>query len=261
MSDSGDRTRIEERQVSRYRTAMAISVRERGAHQLPATLLELSEGGLRVGGVSLAKCGENPIWVRIPGLESLTAHVRWTGQAVSGLAFERPLHPAVAHRIASLESAPDNVIALRPGVTPASVRAHGNHPGSALASRRDQILAGYAPALPRLLMDKKPLHGSRSLIGLVRRTTDRMADHRSEARYPPPPEAAAGFAVNDRPARLEDISSSGLMAVAELDRSIGEAMDVSFEGFPPMSGTLIWKRDDRLGIAFEPGSIELAAMA
>jgi hypothetical protein len=126
-------------------------------------------------------------------------------------------------------------------------------------TRRDQIIAGYIQPDPGLLLDKKPLHASRSLIGIVRRNTHRVADHRNEERFPPPAEAALGLAIKNRAAQLADISPSGLMALGQLPEAIGDKVDVQFTGYPTLIGTVIWKRDDRFGVARDPGAIDLAA--
>lgn len=253
--DCGDHGNLAEmRTAERFAMEVPISVRERGSNQIPATLLQLSDGGCRIAGVRLARCGDNPIWVRIPGLESMAARVRWSDEAVAGVAFEHRLYPAVTRRLAALHSTGGLAPA---GDYPDPVACPAPRPNRPAASRREQIVAGYVQPDPGILLDKKPLHGSKSLIGIVRRTTNRVADHRSEARYPPPPEAALSFTIHKRPAQLADISRSGIMALGTVPEAIGAAMEIGFDGFAPMAGTLVWKRADRFGVALAPGAIEL----
>jgi PilZ domain len=46
------------------------------------------------------------VWLGLPGLETWIATVAWFEDGKGGLRFERPLHPAVAERLASAMDGP-----------------------------------------------------------------------------------------------------------------------------------------------------------
>ena len=88
---------IEQRRASRHAVAFDIQARGKGCRHLPATLTSISRFGCRVVGAALSK-SDHLVWVRIPGLESQAAELRWSDQGRAGLAFRYPLHAAVADR-------------------------------------------------------------------------------------------------------------------------------------------------------------------
>ena len=56
----------------------------------PVRLLDVSEKGFRLAWLPRAEEGV-PVKIRIPGLEQLSAVVRWRNETGVGCAFERPL--------------------------------------------------------------------------------------------------------------------------------------------------------------------------
>lgn len=86
---------IEQRRASRFALAMGINVRAKGSYPVPATLTSMSRYGCTVTGALLSR-SHDLLWVRIPGLESQAAELRWTERGSAGLAFRYPLHEAVA---------------------------------------------------------------------------------------------------------------------------------------------------------------------
>jgi PilZ domain len=48
----------------------------------------------------------NRVWLGLPGLETWVATVAWFEDGKGGLRFDRPLHPAVAARLASSMDGP-----------------------------------------------------------------------------------------------------------------------------------------------------------
>lgn len=242
--------RSENRHHPRDRSALPLSLRARGAHAQPAALWDLSCSGCRIEGVRV-RGDETAYWVRLPGIESKAARVVWSNGSEAGFEFERPLHPAVARQITApgqTVHTADNPAPLAEACEPASV------PG---LSRREQIIAGYVLPGPGILLDKKPLAGGNSMMGLVRRTSRRTSDHRSEARFAPPEAACLGFAVDDRPAQLSDISPSGIGLVGDLAREIGEEVQLRFAGCEPMAAQIVWKRPGLTGLALPAGAIDL----
>jgi len=248
---------MEHRAERRFALEVPVSTRERGSHQMPATLLDLSCGGCRIGNAGLSRAAENDVFIRIPGLESLSAQVRWTKGSSAGLAFDRALHPAVFQRIATLHrsgiAAPvESAFAPRAGATEAA-RARP------AASRRDQIIGGYTIPDPGVLLDKQPAEGGKSIFTLVRRNTARNADHRHEPRFLAPTDAEFRLGDGADLPIVANLSASGIMASGELSQEIGDTLEVRFSGHEPIWGTVIWKRGRQFGLSLPPDSIALEA--
>lgn len=88
----------ERRHARRAPCELEVTVRQRGCFAVPANVVDLTSAGCRIeGGGPFARGSD--VWVRLPGLESLTARVIWSDGTTSGSVFERPLHPAVAARL------------------------------------------------------------------------------------------------------------------------------------------------------------------
>lgn len=256
MIDECEQTRTEQRQEARFALEVAASVRRRGASQMPATLYDLSCGGCSVGGALLPPGRNDDVFVRIPGLESLSTRVRWSEDGRNGLEFERRLHPAVFQRLISLHghgTMPAPTLTYSAPVPPTETPRE--RPGS---SRREQIMGGFVMPEHGLLLDKQPVAGGKSLFSLVRRNTARQADHRHEPRYPAPDDASVAVGPQDRPAEIANISSSGIMALGKVGQEIGDSLAVHFAGCEPIWGTLIWKRGDQFGLSLPRDSIMLA---
>lgn len=261
MNDEIEQTVGEQRSEGRFALEVPVSIRKRGAHQVPSTLHDLSSGGCRIGGMYLSPDGENDVFVRIPGLESLSSRVCWTEEGNSGLMFERRLHPAVFQRMISLHgqgSAPVPTEAYPAGKPDATIEHSRPRPAG---SRRDQIMAGFVMPDPGLLLNKTPVDGGKSIFTLVRRNTARNSDHRHEPRYPAPSEASVSVGPADRPAEISNISGSGIMASGELGQEIGDTLEVRFAGCEPIWGTVIWKRGERFGLSLPSDSIALEQVA
>lgn len=65
----------------------------------PITLLDISTHGCGFASRWPFLVGSR-VWLRLPGLEKWLATVAWWKDGKGGLAFEQPLHPAVALRFA-----------------------------------------------------------------------------------------------------------------------------------------------------------------
>jgi hypothetical protein len=233
-----------------------ISARERGSHQMPAQLIDLSCGGCRIAGVFLSRSMDKPVWIRIPGLESLTTARAWSSDGSHGLAFERPLHPAVFQRIANLYAAGDTSVAHASAPVLAVAKPH---PPS--SSRIEQIKAGYVLPDPGVLLDKRPMAGGKSLMTLVRRNTARKADHRGEPRFPAPEAVELVVGLGRERLEVENLSRGGLMASGRCANEIGDRVEVRFAGCEAIWGTVIWRRGEQLGMSLPAGSIELEEAA
>lgn len=63
-----------------------------------ARLEDISQAGFRIGW--LPECRRDaPLRIRIPGLQVLTAHIRWQEDKAVGCEFAEPLHVAVFEHI------------------------------------------------------------------------------------------------------------------------------------------------------------------
>jgi len=87
---------------SNHRTAVEseIFVRQSNAQLFRATLSDIS-----VSGFKLKSCtsldAEKPVFVTLPGLQTLTAYIKWVDYLDFGCEFAKPLHPAVLDHLIS----------------------------------------------------------------------------------------------------------------------------------------------------------------
>jgi hypothetical protein len=88
------------RAAPRVEVAMDAGLRKSGGSAIPIRLMDLSTHGFRTETHLYLDPGDI-VWVRLPGLESMPAIVKWAKGSLVGCAFERPLHPAVLDRIVS----------------------------------------------------------------------------------------------------------------------------------------------------------------
>lgn len=259
MSDHISPEAIERRDAARFAMDVPVSTRERGSHQMPATLLDLSVGGCLLSNACWSRAADAEVFVRIPDLESLSARVAWSEGSRAGLAFERPLHPAVFLRITSLHRQ-GGTSRQEPPYDPTVAAMIPRQPQERPAgSRRDQIIAGYTLPDPGMLLDKRPAEGGKSIFTLVRRNTARNADHRHEPRFPAP--LATEVRLGDRAdlTVVANLSASGVMAEGDVLREIGDPIEIRFSGHEPILATVIWKRGRQFGLSLPPDSIALDA--
>ncbi|NTZ43841.1 hypothetical protein G7A66_12250 [Altererythrobacter sp. SALINAS58] len=109
-----NKSEIEQRRASRFTLDQDINVRAKGSRQMWATLTSLSRFGCRVAGASLSR-SDDLVWVRISGLESQAAELRWSEDGEAGLEFRYPLHVAVAdhYRVPDVTCEPGYQLASR----------------------------------------------------------------------------------------------------------------------------------------------------
>lgn len=83
-----------ERNADRLAVSVRADLRQRGAGAVSVGILDLSTHGFRVDTHLKLDVGTQ-IWLRLPGLEAMPAHVAWIDGHCAGCSFDRPLHPAV----------------------------------------------------------------------------------------------------------------------------------------------------------------------
>ncbi len=236
---------IERRRQGRAPIALAISLRERGRSAMEVQLLDFSALGCRIDGLIFAH-GSAQVWIKLPGLESLAAQRMWGEGNVSGLAFDAPLHPAVAARF--LPS---------PGSHAAAAVDLPFAARDPLLSRREQIVAGITGSDASPLQRRKQPSGL-GMSGRISRMVTRNVDHRAERRYADAIPEGTALAIAGQDVHVLNVSPSGIKIKGALaDRDIGEPIDLAFEGFPAMTGQVVWMNGNEAGIALPPASIEL----
>lgn len=73
-------------------------LRQRGGSLTPVKLFDMSATGFRAEWPYMLERDEM-VWLKIDGLELLTAKVAWHQGFIVGCHFERKLHPAIFHRV------------------------------------------------------------------------------------------------------------------------------------------------------------------
>ncbi len=82
----------------RVELTLRCEVRQGSRSWMPVRLENISTNGFRISG--LAKCHmDTPLSIRIPGLQILTAYIRWKQGETAGCEFSHPLHIAVFDHI------------------------------------------------------------------------------------------------------------------------------------------------------------------
>lgn len=233
----------ERRRHGRAPLGIAVAVRERSRSACEVRLVDFSALGCRVDGLVVIDRAAQ-LFVKLPGLESQPVRLAWLDGNRAGLEFEAQLHPAVAARFLPASGS----IAARTVSTPAY---------DPLLSRREQIMAGIAGSDLSPLQRKKQPSGL-GMFGRIDRRVSRQADHRAERRYSDAVPQGTRLAVEGELAKALNVSPSGMKIRAQLgERTIGDELKVEFEGFPEMTGQLVWLSGQDAGISLPPQSIEL----
>ena len=90
------------------------------------------------------------------------------------------------------------------------------------------------------------------------RAVSRNVDHRAERRYADAIPEGTALAIAGEDVHVLNVSPSGIKIKGALaERDIGEAIALAFEGFPAMTGQVVWLNGNEAGIALPPASIEL----
>lgn len=244
MSDTAAYTGRDRRRASRCAVAGGVAVRRAGHHRIAGTLQDLTQDGCRIVTALCAREGEH-VWVRIPGLESLSGTVRWQGGDAIGLAFHNPLHIAVADRICGL--AP-----LRLASRPSGARtARGS------GSRRDRILSGdpgSGSPLPERRYQAE--HGNAQQSVFFQQPAPQY-DTRGELRRPAETFGLLTLRVEGRKLLVGDLSASGVGVVGVIPLEAGDPVEVEIEGHAPVLGAIAWRRPNSFGISLPPLSLDL----
>lgn len=236
---------VERRRYGRAPLGIPVAVRERSRSAVEVRMIDFTAVGCQVEGATVI-AHDAQMFVKLPGLESQPARIVWMHDMRLGLEFEAQLHPAVAARFLPANGSH--------AATTITRQIDGYDP---LLSRREQILSGIAGSDLSPLQRKKKPTGLGLLARIDRRVT-RQAEHRAERRYSDAIPQGTRLAVEGELAKVLNVSPSGIKISAALsDKDIGAKLALEFEGFPAMTGELVWLRDAEAGIALPPHSIEL----
>ena len=82
------------RRADRLPVELGAGLRQRGASGVSVQIVDLSTDGFKAATHLDLQPGTD-VWLRLPGLESSHAQVKWARGHHIGCAFVRPLHPAV----------------------------------------------------------------------------------------------------------------------------------------------------------------------
>ena len=250
ISFARSREFIEGRRQGRAPINLAVALRERGRSAMDARLIDFSAQGCRINRQVVGQ-GLTQVWIKLPGLESLSAQRVWSDGSLAGFAFDAPLHPAVAARFLP---APDSAATV---TTPFA-------PPNPLLSRRDQIVAGDAgwDCAP-LTRRKQPLgRGLTGLAGLIKRSVSRTVDHRAEHRHADAVPAGTTLEIAGAGVSVLNVSPSGIKIKGSLtERAIGETIELAFAGFPALTGQLVWSNGHEAGIELPHAAIDLFGRA
>lgn len=249
---------IEQRRAPRGNVPMEISIRERSRSAVAARTANLSAMGCQISGGGLLMEGTQ-LWIRLPGLESLTGRIIWSNGDCAGVAFAVPLHPAVADRFLA---GTDDGTTYSAAAAAAPRPGHGTtvQPGL-LMSRREQITQGVVDTNLSPLVKRKAPSGL-GLTGRISRHVPRKVDHRHERRYADAISTGpAQLTIDGQDATVVNVSSSGLKLRGPLELQIGKKVTVAFDGFPPIKGTVVWVRGSETGISLPEHSLDLDGSA
>ena len=236
---------VERRRQGRAPIALAVALRERGRSAMDARLVDFSALGCRIDGLIVGH-GYAQVWIKLPGLETIAGQRMWNAGNLSGIVFDTALHPAVAARFMPA-----------PGSHAAAALDHplGSH--DPLLSRREQIVAGIA-AVDQSPLQRRKRPSGLGMSGRISRAVTRNVDHRAERRYADAIPEGTALAIGGENVTVLNVSPSGLkIGGARSEAEIGDNIDLAFEGFPAMTGQLVWINGTEAGIALPEASIEL----
>lgn len=86
------------RAVPRKPVTIAAQIRERGSKPMAVDVIDLSCGGFQIAYHRAFHIG-TMLWLKLPGLESLSATVKWSDGIHMGCQFDSPMHEAVLDRV------------------------------------------------------------------------------------------------------------------------------------------------------------------
>jgi hypothetical protein len=239
---------VERRAMRRAACPLEVTARQRGRFAVAAATTDLTPYGARLSGAGPFEPGSE-LWLRLPGLESLTVQVIWSDGPATGVAFHQPLHTAVYARFLPADGRLQLVTEPAvPPVMPAEI---------ARLPRREQIVRGFGAAMEGPQRHaKQPLGGG--MTNLIRRSVVRRAEHRREERFADALRTGPmRLTVGAYPAQVRDVSASGLKVAAMYDAEVGMKVAVEFEGFDAMAARVVWRRENEIGLSLPADSLDL----
>ena len=240
---------VERRAMRRAACALEVTARQRGRFAVAATTADLTPYGARLSGAGPFE-PDSELWLRLPGLESLTVRVIWSAGPTTGVAFAQPLHTAVYARFLPADSR--LTLVAVPSVPTMTMPAE-----IARLPRREQIVRGFGAAQesPQHYI-KKPIGGG--IAGMIRRAAPRHAEHRCEERFADALRTGPmRLTVVTYPAQVRNVSASGLKVAADFEADVGTRVAVEFDGFDAMAARIVWRRADEIGLSLPPESLDL----
>lgn len=240
---------VERRRIRRESLPIDISIRERSRSSASARLVDFNANGCRIAGMG-PLLGGGHLWVKLPGLESLSASVVWCERDTAAVAFENPLHHSVAAHLLPKCAAPVALVTAPDHPLPQAGAEE-------LLSRREQIEHGIVTKEGSPLKTEKHPKGA-SVVDMITRRAPRQCNHRSEPRFADAVSTSPmALQLDGRAAGIENVSASGLKVQAQLRSEIGDSIAIQFDGFPAMAGKLIWRNEREAGLSLPPDSIAL----
>lgn len=95
-----DRDNIRQlRRTNRHALVLPAKCRSRSGFLDQVVISDISEGGCRIDSLALVLGVGDMVVIRPEGLEGLTGVIRWTKGHSVGIAFDRPLYPAVVEHL------------------------------------------------------------------------------------------------------------------------------------------------------------------
>ena len=236
---------IERRRQGRAAIEISVALRERGRSAMDARLVDFSAIGCRIDGLIVGH-GNAQVWIKLPGLETIAGLRMWNVGSLAGIAFDTALHPAVAARFMPA-----------PGSHAAAALDSATSANDLLLSRREQIVAGIAATEHSPLQRRKQPSGL-GMFGRINRMVTRSVDHRAERRYADAIPEGTALAIGGENVHVLNVSPSGIKVQGASGlAAIGDEIDLAFEGFPAMTGQMVWINGNEAGIALPEASIEL----
>ncbi|WP_337658544.1 PilZ domain-containing protein [Sphingorhabdus sp. Alg231-15] len=86
------------RKVAREIVEAEIFVRQSDSQLFRATLSDLSVSGFKMNSYTELD-GKKPVYIRLPGIQTLSATIKWSDHEDYGCAFKDDLHPAVLQHL------------------------------------------------------------------------------------------------------------------------------------------------------------------
>ena len=238
---------VERRTMRRAVCAMEVTVRQRGRFAVAAATADLTPYGARLSGAGPFE-PNSEMWLRLPGLESLTVRVIWSHGPTTGIAFDQPLHTAVFARFLPAES--------RLTLVDAPVLRIPLPADIALLPRHEQIVRGYGAMQEGPQRHHKTPTGG-GLAGTIQRTVTRHAEHRREERFADTLRTGPiRLTVGAQAAQVRNVSASGLKVAATFDADVGTRVAVEFEGFDTMAARVVWRRAEEMGLSLPTDSLK-----